>query len=146
MKTMLILLAAKRTTVPTVFGDINMFIVAVVCALAFLLIAMLVASLIKYEAGSNPKDPQKRRLWFWILGILALVLTFVLLFFVIPVPVDAIDWDQILDASARRKYENQMAHYTMMAGIATGVSFVLYVVLGFVLSKIFKSKKIGDWF
>ena len=39
-----------------------------------------------------------------------------------------------------------MAHYTMMAGIATGVCFVVYILLGFILSKIFKNKKIGNWF
>lgn len=147
METLLLLLAkAKRTTIPTVPTDINMFVVAIVCALGFLLLAMLVANLIKFEPGSNPKDPQKRKLWFWILGVLATILAFVLLFFVIPVPVEAVDWDQIVDVSARRRYENLMAHYIMMAGIATGVCFVAYVLLGFVLSKVFKNKKIGNWF
>lgn len=145
MKTLLLLLA-KRTTIPTVPTDINMFVVAIVCALGFLLLAMLVASLIKFEPGSNPKDPQKRKLWFWILGVLATILAFVLLFFVIPVPVEAVDWDQIVDVSAKRRYENLMAHYTMMAGIATGACFVVYILLGFILSKIFKNKKIGNWF
>ena len=145
MKT-LVLLLAKRTTIPTVPTDINMFVVAIVCALGFLLLAMLVASLIKFEPGSNPKDPQKRKLWFWILGVLATILAFVLLFFVIPVPVEAVDWDQIVDVSAKRRYENLMAHYTMMVGIATGVCFVVYILLGFILSKIFKNKKIGNWF
>lgn len=145
METLLLLLA-KRTTIPTVPTDINMFVVAIVCALGFLLLAMLVANLIMFEPGSNPKDPQKRKLWFWILGILATILAFVLLFFVIPVPVEAVDWDQIVDVSAKRRYENLMAHYTMMAGVATGVCFVVYVLLGFILSKIFKTKKIGNWF
>lgn len=146
MKTLLLLAAAKRTTIPTVPTDISMFVVAIVCALGFLLIAMLVANLIKFEPGSNPRDPQKRKLWFWILGVLALILAFVLLYFVIPVPVDAVDWDQIVDVSAKRRYEDQMAHYRMMAGIATGACFVIYILLGFILSKLFKSKKIGNWF
>ena len=145
MKTLLLLAATKRTSIPVVFSDINMFIVAVVCALGFLLLAILISSRIKYEPGNNPKDPQKRRIWFWVLGVLTLILAFVLLFFVIPVAVDAIDWSQYTPKE-KMDYENKMAHYTMMAGIATGVSFILYVVLGFVLSKMFKSKKIGDWF
>lgn len=145
MKTLLLLLA-KRPAVPTVPTDISMFVVAIVCALGFLLLAMLVANLIKFEPGSNPRDPQKRKLWFWIFGVLAFILAFVLLYFVIPVPVEAIDWDQIVDVSARRRYEAQMAHYRMMAGIATGVCFVVYILLGFILSKIFKNKKIGNWF
>lgn len=145
METLLLLLA-KRTTIPTVPTDISMFVVAIVCALGFLLLAMLVASLIKFEPGSNPRDPKKRKLWFWILGVFALILAFVLLYFVIPVPVEAVDWDQIPDISARRRYETQMAHYRMMAGIATGASIVIYILLGFILSKLFKNKKIGNWF
>lgn len=145
MKTLLLLAAAPRTTIPAVFSDINMFIVAIVCALGFLLLAMLVASLIKYEPGSNPKDPKKRRLWFWILGVVALIIAFVLLFFVFPVPVDGIDWTRFTPKQ-KQDYQNLMAHYNMMAGIATGTCFVVYVVLGLILSKIFKTKKIGDWF
>ena len=141
----LILLAAKRTTIPKVFPDINMFVVAIVCALGFLLLAILISSLIKYEPGSNPKDPKKRRLWFWILGVLAVILAFVLLFFVIPVPVEAIDWTKFTPKQ-KADYDNLMAHYMMMAGIATGTCFVVYVVLGLILSKVFKNKKIGDWF
>lgn len=144
MKT-LMLLAAKMTTIPRVLPDINMFVVAIVCALGFLLLAILISRLIKYEAGSNPKDPRKRRLWFWILGVLAVILAFVLLFFVIPVPVEAIDWTKFTPKQ-KQEYDTLMAHYTMMAGIATGTCFVVYVVLGLILSKIFKTKKIGDWF
>lgn len=145
MKMLLLLAAAKRSTIPAVFSDINMFITAIVCALAFLLLAILISSLIKFEPGSNPKDPMKRRVWFWILGIVAVIVTFVLLFFVIPVSVDAIDWTNFTPGE-RQNYVNKMAHYTMMAGIATGTCFVVYVVLGFILSKIFKHKKIGNWF
>lgn len=144
MKT-LMLLAAQVTSIPKVLPDINMFVAAIVCALGFLLLAILISSLIKYEPGSNPKDPKKRRMWFWVLGVLAVVLAFVLLFFVIPVPVEAIDWTNYTPKQ-RKDYENLMAHYTMMAGIATGTCFVIYVVLGLILSKVFKNKKIGDWF
>jgi hypothetical protein len=30
--------------------------------------------------------------------------------------------------------------------IATAVGFVVYVLLGFILSKIFKNGKLGNWF
>jgi hypothetical protein len=30
--------------------------------------------------------------------------------------------------------------------IATAVGFVLYIILGFVLSKVFQKGKIGNWF
>lgn len=145
MNALILLAATKATQIPKVFGDVNMFVTAAVCAVGFLLLAILISSLIKYEPGSNPKDPRKRRLWFWILGVLAVILVFVLLFFVIPVPVDAIDWTNFTPGE-KKNYENAMAHYTMMAGIATGTCFVAYVVLGLILSKVFKNKKIGDWF
>jgi amino acid transporter len=145
MNALILLAAGKMTTIPKVFGDVNMFVTAAVCAVGFLLLAILISSLIKYEPGSNPKDPRKRRLWFWILGVLAVILVFVLLFFVIPVPVDAIDWTNFTPGE-QKKYADAMAHYMMMAGIATGTCFVVYVVLGLILSKVFKNKKIGDWF
>lgn len=43
-------------------------IVFVVC----MLLAIVSANAIRYEAGSNPKDKQKRKTCFWILTILAL--------------------------------------------------------------------------
>ena len=134
------------TKVPTLPTTVNMIVTAIVCGLAFLLIAILVANLIKFEPGNNPKDPMKRRIWFWVLGILALITTFVLLFFVFPVPVEAVDWEAVGDAAAQKRYKNLLAKYQMWAGISTGISFVFYVLVGFILSKIFKTKKIGNWF
>ena len=137
-----------EATLPNVFGDVNMVVTAAVCAVGFLLLAILISSLIKYEPGSNPKDPRKRRIWFWILGIIAVILVFVLLFFVFPVPVEVVKSGELgkFNPGQIATYEEQMAHYMMMAGIATGTCFVVYVVLGLILSKVFKNKKIGDWF
>lgn len=137
---MLLLLEAALPKVPT---TVNTFVIAVVCALFFLLLAILISSLIKYEPGSNPKDPKKRRIWFWILGVLAVILAFVLLFVVFMPPVHPVGK---FNPNQLATYEDQCSHYTMMAGIATGTCFVVYVVLGLILSKIFKTKKIGDWF
>lgn len=126
----------------------SIYLIGVVAALAFLLIAILVANLIKFEPGTNPKDPQKRRIWFWILGVLAVITTFVLLYFVfMPASVEELKELGILkrpgDIDA---YTDKLNIYNKNFPIATGVSFVLYVVLGFILSKVFKSKKIGNWF
>lgn len=144
MKTLLLL----ETHLPKVFSDVNMFVTAVVCALGFLLLAILISTMIKNEPGSNPKDPKKRRAWFWILGVAAVILVFVLLFFVIPVSVERVTSGDLgkFNPNQIRTYEKQMAHYTMMAWIATGSCLVVYVILGIILSKIFKAKKIGDWF
>lgn len=128
--------------------DMTIFLTGIVSALAFLLIAMLVANLIKYEPGSNPRDPHKRRLWFWVLGALTLITTFVLLFFVFQPATtqDLVKMGALKMPSDRAAYDAKFMHYSKMYPIAVGVSFVLYVILGFVLSKIFKNKKIGNWF
>jgi hypothetical protein len=36
--------------------------------------------------------------------------------------------------------------YTTAISIGAGVAFVLYLILGFILSKVFKHGKIGNWF
>jgi hypothetical protein len=43
---------------------------------------------------------------------------------------------------------DQLVYDDYMASlpIAAGVGFVVYVVLGFVLSKVFKNGKLGNWF
>jgi len=46
--------------------DIQTYIFAAVASLLFLLIAAAIASMIKFEGGSKPSDPGKRRLWFWV--------------------------------------------------------------------------------
>lgn len=140
--------ASKTATNPSVHLPMTEIVVGVLSALVFLLLAMLVANMIKFEPGANPKDPQKRRLWFWVLGILATVLTFVLLFFVFnpdstPTIVNGLPKiPQAQKADFKERYER----YMLMAGVSTGITLVLYVLLGFVLSKIFKNKKIGNWF
>lgn len=148
MKTLLLLAAAKlaKPSVDPTTLDVQTYIVAAVCALGFLLLAILVANMIKFEPGANPKDPKKRRAWFWILGVLGTILAFVLLFFVLkPVGLEAIDWTKCTPKE-KTDYINGLAHYNKIAGIATGACFVLYILLGLILSKMFKTKKIGNWF
>lgn len=150
MKTLLLLAAGKaKGTLPVFLNDTNTFLYAAICALGFLLLAIVISSLIKFEPGNNPKDPQKRRICFWVLGVLATILVFVLLFVVFMQPsVEVLksgELGKFTDADLIT-YSKNLKHYEKMAGIATGACFVLYVLLGFILSKIFKTKKIGNWF
>lgn len=126
----------------------SIYLIGVVAAVAFLLIAILVANLIKFEPGSHPKDPQKRRIWFWILGVLAVITTFVLLYFVfMPASAESLKEVGLLKKTADfDAYKLKFNTYNKNFPIATGVCFVVYVVIGFILSKVFKSKKIGNWF
>jgi sulfoxide reductase heme-binding subunit YedZ len=110
----------------------NSYITSVIAAGLFILIAALISNMIQFEGGSNPKDPGKRKMWFWIIAILNPVLFYVLSAFVLaPNP----DNDQMV-------YDDYMATLP----IAAGIGFIIYVVLGFVLSKVFKNGKLGNWF
>jgi heme A synthase len=108
------------------------YIFSVIFAAAMILIAALISSAIQYEGGSNPTDPKKRKIWFWILAIVNPILYFVLGAFVLAPKADD---DQMI-------YDDYMAALP----IATAVGFVLYIILGFVLSKVFQKGKIGNWF
>ena len=106
------------------------YIISVIVSLVFLLISSLIANAIKFEGGSNPSDPRKRKMWFWIIASLTPIVNYLLGFFVF------------------KPHANIMIvnKYITALGIGTAISFVLYLVLGFVLSKIFRNGKIGNWF
>jgi sulfoxide reductase heme-binding subunit YedZ len=110
----------------------NSYIISIISAGLFILIAALISNGIKFEGGANPQDPKKRKIWFWIMAIINPVIFFVLAAFVLAPVAD----------------DDQMVYDEYMAAlpIAAAVGFVVYVVLGFVLSKMFKNGKLGNWF
>ena len=106
------------------------YIIGIAVSLVFLLIAALISNGIKYEGGSNPKDPKKRKVCFWICLVLSLIATAAIGFIIrggIQVP-------------------SLQAKFTTALFIALGIGLVLYILLGFVLSKMFKNGKLGHWF
>ena len=106
------------------------YIIGIVVSLVFLLIAALISNGIKYEGGSNPKDPKKRKVCFWICLVLGIIVTAVVGFIIrggIQIP-------------------SLQAKFTTALLIAMGIGLVLYILLGLVLSKIFKNGKLGHWF
>jgi hypothetical protein len=110
----------------------NSYITSIISVGLFILIAALISNMIKFEGGANPKDPGKRKMWFWIMAILNPVLFYILSAFVLaPNPEN----DQMV-------YDDYMASLP----IAAGIGFVVYVILGFVFSKVFKNGKLGNWF
>ncbi len=110
----------------------NSYITSIITAGLFILIAAIISNAIKFEGGSNPKDPAKRKMWFWIMAILNPVLFYVLSAF----------------ALAPNPENDQMVYDDYMSSlpIAAGIGVVVYVILGFVLSKVFKNRKLGNWF
>lgn len=106
------------------------YVVSGVITLLLLLTAALISTAINFEGGPRPKDPAKRRTWFWVIGVLNPALIFLLGYFVF------------------RPNANIMIvkRYIHALSVGTITGFVAYIMLGFVLSKIYKNGKIGHWF
>ena len=107
------------------------YIISVVAALFFVLIAAVISNAIKFEGGARPKDPAKRKMWFWIMGILAPIANLLLGLFVYYFPEG--------NSYAKSKLITAI-------GIGTAITFVVYLLVGFILSKMFKNGKLGNWF
>ena len=108
------------------------YIISLIVAATMILLAALISNAIKFEGGANPKDPGKRKMWFWVMAIINPLVYFVLASFVLAPKADE---DQMV-------YDDYMA----IVPIATAVGFVVYIIIGFVLSKMFKNGKLGHWF
>ncbi|SDG06639.1 hypothetical protein SAMN05421827_103110 [Pedobacter terrae] len=106
------------------------YIISIITALIFLLVSAIIANAIKFEGGSNPKDPQTRKTWFWVLAILNPAVCFLLGYYVFKP-----------DANIM-----VLNNYVTALSIGTAIGFILYIIIGFVLSKIFATGKIGHWF
>lgn len=101
---------------------------AIVIMIAFFLVAIVIANLIVYK----PKNPgtTARKLWFWALCAATGVVAFVVNFIIgngISVP-------------------SLQSSYHLHSAIAAGIAVLLYILIGFVASKIFANSKIGTWF
>ena len=133
MNTILLLTTIqKKIPIREIDGLITQtYMLAVIVAVVTLALAILISSQISFERGANPKDPRKRRITFWILAVITPVIFYMYnLFLVIP---------NIKKGPALAKFFNTSA-------IAPVISLVTFIVLGVILSKIFKTKKIGNWF
>lgn len=103
------------------------YVWALVTMIVLFLLAVLIANMIQYK----PNDPgtTARRIWFWILCALTGALAFVINF--------------SISESALPAYKPSLQ---MHSGIAAGVAVVLYIIVGFVVSKAFSRSKVGTWF
>ena len=107
------------------------YIFAIMFMGAAILLAAVISNLIKYEGGTNPRDPGKRRIWFWIFAILAPVAFFLY---------------NLLSVIPTIKKGPALDKFGVTHIIGTAIILVGYIVIGFVLSKIMKRGKLGDWF
>ena len=99
----------------------------VVLTVAFIL-AVVFSNMVLYKP--NDTGTAKRRIIFWVLGILTCTVSFVINFFIAK--------DILINTFH--------ADYIMHSGIASGTALVLYIVLGFIICKIFNNSKCGTWF
>lgn len=109
----------------------NTYVLAAITAIVFIGISLIVASAIAYEGGKNPRDPKKRRVWFFVLGIIAVIAFFL--------------WN-FLFVSGKVLLPALQDKFFMHNAIATGVTLVVYLLIGFLLSKMMKRSKYGTIF
>jgi hypothetical protein len=104
----------------------------VLTALVALAVAAFIARLIAHEGGANPRDPQKRRVWYWsVLGSAAVAFFSYHQFAVLPAV--AIAWS------------GRFLKFGMIPGV--GALVVVYVLLGLLMSRVvFSSTKLSGWF
>ncbi|MBM3455287.1 MAG: hypothetical protein FJX80_09090 [Bacteroidetes bacterium] len=112
-------------------STVPVYIISAAFAGVFLLIAAIISNAIKFEGGANPKDPGKRKMWFWILAIIGTIANLLFGLFTYYYPEN-----------------NSYAKSQLITaiGIGAGICFALYIVLGFVLSATIKNGKINNWF
>lgn len=116
----MILLAAVSTA--------SAYMSSVITSLVLILISGLIAKSISFKPDLT--DVSKRKLWFWVLAILCPIITFGITFAI---------YSGIKGKSAQNTYMVAMC-------IATVISFILYVVLGFIAAKTNKNGKLSNWF
>lgn len=100
-----------------------------VVAVVMLIISAVVSNLIAFRPDNS--DCQSRKVWFWVLGVVTPVLNFLAAFIFV-----------YLGIKANSKKES----YMIAMAISAVISFVLYIAIGFIIAKINKHGKLGNWF
>lgn len=100
----------------------------IVCAVMFL-ISLFVANAISFKPDMS--DVTKRKVWFWVLGILTPVIGFALNYGIFYLKIHA---------------RSKQADFLTAMAIAAAISLVLYIVAGFIAAKVSKTGKISNWF
>ncbi len=109
----------------------NTYILSMVFAVAFIGVAYLVANMIAFEGGKNPTDAKTRKVWFYILGVTATIFFFLWNYFYVA--------DLIKGAKGK-------SDFLIHNALATTLCFAIYLILGFVVAKVFKHSKFGTIF
>ena len=115
-------------TLLAVVSTASAYMAGVITSIVLILVSGLIAKSISFKPDLT--DVSKRKLWFWVLAILCPIITFGITFAI---------YCGIKGKSAQNMYMTAMC-------ISAVVSFVIYVVLGFIAAKTNKNGKLGNWF
>ena len=115
-------------TLLAVVSPASAYMSGVITSLVLILVSGLIAKSISFKPDHT--DVSKRKLWFWVLAILCPIIIFGITFAI---------YCGIKGKSAQNMYMTAMC-------ISAVVSFVIYVVLGFIAAKTNKNGKLGNWF
>ena len=99
-----------------------------VSLIVFFLIAVVIANMVPYRPN-NPGNTTCR-IWFWVCAFLT---------FIVAVVINNILAGAISIPSIH-------SQYIKATFLSSGLAFVVFVVGGIVVSKIFSNKKVGRWF
>ena len=108
---------------------VSAYLIAGVVCIVFFLLALLFSNKVNYEPDKS--DVSKRKKIFWIFMSLSVVVGVLLNYFL-----------ELRNIRVPSKANDYMFHM----GIAAAVFSVLYVGIGFLLSKVSKGKKVETWF
>lgn len=110
---------------------ISAYMIGALIFVICMLLAIVSAQAIRFEAGINPQDKRKRKVCFWILAVLCPVAIMLVSYFAV--------YSDI-------RIPSRQNAYLLAMGISSAIFFVAYIVCGFVLSKIFAHGKLASWF
>jgi hypothetical protein len=105
------------------------YIYAIIAAVAALVLAFIIANLVKYSGGKNATDHIKRRIWYIVTGIIA------------PIGFFLYNTLYVSDFITKTPLQVKFASANILATL--GVLGV-YVVLGIITMLIFRSSKWGS--
>lgn len=108
---------------------ISAYLIAGVVCVVFFLLALLLSNHVNYEPDKS--DVTKRKKFFWCFNTLSLVIGVVLNYFM-----------ELRGIRIPSKYHDYLIHMS----IAAVAFFILYLVIGLLISKLSKGKKVETWF
>ncbi|MCU0353209.1 MAG: hypothetical protein MUD08_05630 [Cytophagales bacterium] len=106
------------------------YMFAAIAAVILVGVSWLVANLIKWEGGRDPKDAGKRRAAFFVIWFLGGAAFFLYNMFLV----------------AEKVAPNLQSKFSRVNYLSTALVFVVYLLVGFVLSKLMKNSKYGTIF